>query len=109
MAYSDLSGRQPDIKLVIRSGWFTGFNKQWENTGTYNVTVTENEPFSSLVSKLKDQLGENVKQNANGIWGVDKRSGNRIEFDHSKTCKENGITVASKPELRILNTVARTK
>ncbi len=34
------------------------------------------------------------------IFGVDKRTGNEIKFDPSKTIAENGITPTSHPTLR---------
>eukprot|EP01121_Diplochlamys_sp_Union-15-3_P021105 TRINITY_DN843_c0_g1_i9.p1 TRINITY_DN843_c0_g1~~TRINITY_DN843_c0_g1_i9.p1 ORF type:complete len:109 (+),score=22.39 TRINITY_DN843_c0_g1_i9:71-397(+) len=94
---------QVSIKLSIQTGWI-GFNNQWMPTSTYKVAVSEQEPFYSLIEKLKEQTGPVLAGNVDKIYAVDG-AGHKIKLDFSKTCKENGITHTKQVTLRFPNTV----
>ena len=62
------------------------------------MNVIAEDPFSVVISQLKEKAGAQCR--ADEIFGVDKRSGDRIVFDPSKTVAENGITPTHHPILR---------
>ncbi len=67
-------------------------------SSTYTVNVISEDSFQSVIDQLKQKAGEQCR--ADEIFGVDKKSGNRIVFDPSKTIAENGITPTSHPIMR---------
>ena len=62
------------------------------------MNVISEDKFQAIVDQLKEKAGEQCR--ADEIFGVDKKSGNRIKFDFSKTVAENGITPTSHPIMR---------
>jgi hypothetical protein len=67
-------------------------------SSTYTVNVISEDKFQSVIDQLKEKAGAQCR--ADEVFGVDKKSGNKIKFDPSRTIEENGITPTSHPIMR---------
>lgn len=62
------------------------------------VNVIAEDPMSAILVQLREKAGAQCR--ADELFGVDKKSGNKVQFDFSKTVAENGITPTHHPILR---------
>ena len=67
-------------------------------SSTYTVNVISEDKFQSVIDQLKEKAGAQCR--ADEVFGVDKKSGNKIKFDPTRTIEENGITPTSHPIIR---------
>merc|ERR1711991_245739 len=88
-----------EIVMKVECGSKPGFSTSgWMATSTYQVNVIAEDPFQAIIDQLKEKAGAQCR--AAEIFGVDKKSGNVIKFDVTKTVAENGITPTSHPIMR---------
>merc|ERR1711862_242756 len=88
----------PEIRVKVKSGYKPGFaTTGWTVVSTYQVAVTEDEPFASLIEKVRAQAGPKAKLDK--MFAVNNK-GDVLPLDFSKSCAENGLTTTKVVELR---------
>jgi hypothetical protein len=104
MAYSDPTGKEKDIKLTFWIGDLVPPLSQWSAQQSFTVTVIPSNPWSVVMEKLGNTVGEKTRDLIQYMWGIDQ-GGNIVKIDHSGTVLSNGFTGGSNVirEIRIPN------
>eukprot|EP00179_Madagascaria_erythrocladioides_P007713 CAMPEP_0198309612 /NCGR_PEP_ID=MMETSP1450-20131203/1947_1 /TAXON_ID=753684 ORGANISM="Madagascaria erythrocladiodes, Strain CCMP3234" /NCGR_SAMPLE_ID=MMETSP1450 /ASSEMBLY_ACC=CAM_ASM_001115 /LENGTH=115 /DNA_ID=CAMNT_0044012379 /DNA_START=57 /DNA_END=404 /DNA_ORIENTATION=+ len=81
MAYSDKTGKEPDVLITFYMGDLTPMG-QWTTSNTYKLKALPSESWGTVVARLEEQLGDKSKWLAKHAWGMDKNN-KKVELDMS--------------------------